>query len=48
MCCVNPQLAKEKKQAEKISTLENKISGMEGALTNIQEMLSKALNNNRK
>lgn len=45
---LNPQLAKEKEQAEKISTLENKISGMEGALTNIQEMLSKALNNNRK
>lgn len=46
MCQLNPQLAKEKEQEKKIGELENKISGMEGTLNNIHEMLSKALNTN--
>lgn len=41
---LNPQLAKEKAQEEKIGALEQKVSGMEGTLTDIREMLSKALN----
>ena len=41
---LNPQLAKEKAQEEKIGQLEQKVSGMEGTLTDIREMLSKALN----
>ncbi len=41
---LNPQLAKEKAQEEKIGALEQKVSGIEGTLTDIREMLSKALN----
>ena len=41
---LNPQLAKETAQEEKIGQLEQKVSGMEGTLTDIREMLSKALN----
>lgn len=41
---LNPQLAKEKEQEEKIDALEGKISGIEGALGTIQDMLAKALN----
>lgn len=40
---LNPQLAKEKAQEEKIGALESKISGVETTLCNIQEMLSEAL-----
>ncbi len=42
---LNPQLAKEKAQEEKIENLEKKVVGMDNALTDIKEMLSKALNN---
>lgn len=48
---LNPQLAKEKEQEEKIGVLEQKVSGVENTLTDIKEMLSKALgggNNNPK
>lgn len=48
---LNPQFAKEKEQEEKIGTLEQKVSGMEGTLTDIKEMLYKALDtssNNQK
>lgn len=41
---LNPQLAKEKEQEEKIGALEEKMTGMEGTLTDIREMLSIALN----
>lgn len=41
---LNPQLAKEKAQEEKIGALEEKVTGMEGTLTDIREMLSIALN----
>lgn len=41
---LNPQLAKEKAQEEKIENLEKKVVGMDNALTDIKEMLSKALN----
>lgn len=40
---LNPQLAREKEQEEKIGTLENKISGVEKTLSNIQEMIAEAL-----
>ena len=40
---LNPQFAKEKEQEEKIGMLEQKMSGMEGTLTDIKEMLSLAL-----
>lgn len=41
---LNPQLAKEKAQEEKIERLEQKVVGVEGALGDIKDMLSKALN----
>ena len=44
-CQINPQLAKEREQEQKIGALEGKINGIEGALGNIQDMLSKVLNN---
>lgn len=40
---LNPQIAKEREQAEKISKLESKVSGMEDTLSDIKGMLSKAL-----
>ncbi len=45
---LNPQFAKEKEQEEKIGLLEQKMSGMEGTLTDIREMLSLALNKTKK
>ncbi len=42
---LNPQLAKEKEQEEKIGALEQKVSGVENTLTDIKDMLAKALNN---
>ncbi len=42
-CSLNPQLAKEKEQEEKIGALESKISGVESTLCGIQDMLAKAL-----
>lgn len=41
---LNPQIAKEKAQEEKITQLETKVCGMEGTLSNIESMLQKALN----
>ena len=43
LCQLNPQLAKEREQEQKIGALEGKITGIEGALGNIQDMLSKVL-----
>lgn len=40
---LNPQLAKEKEQEEKIGVLEQKVSGVENTLTDIKDMLAKAL-----
>lgn len=37
------QIAKEREQAEKITKLESKVSGMEDTLSDIEGMLSKAL-----
>ncbi len=45
---LNPQFAKEKEQEEKIGLLEQKMSGMEGTLSDIREMLSLALNKTKK
>ncbi|WP_295990464.1 hypothetical protein [uncultured Alistipes sp.] len=42
-CSLNPQLAKEKEQEEKIGALESKITGVESTLCTIQDMLAKAL-----
>lgn len=36
---LNPQIAKDKEQAEKISKLEGKVDGMEGTLSEIKGML---------
>lgn len=44
MATLNPQIAKEKAQEQKISQLESKVCGMEGTLSNIESMLQKALN----
>lgn len=41
---LNPQFAKEKEQEEKIGALEQKVCGVENTLTDIKDMLSKALN----
>ncbi len=43
MCVLNPQIAKDKEQEQKISQLESKVCGMEGTLSNIESMLQKAL-----
>lgn len=40
---LNPQIAKEKAQEQKISQLESKVCGMEGTLSNIESMLQRAL-----
>lgn len=40
---LNPHLAKEKEQEEKIGLLESKMSNIEGTLVDIQSMLSSAL-----
>ena len=40
---LNPQIAKDKIQQQKITKLEEEISGVKGALTNIETMLQKAL-----
>lgn len=50
---LNPQLAKEKQQEEKIGVLEQKVSSVENNLLDIKDMLSKALssssnNNNQR
>lgn len=43
LCVLNPQIAKDKAQQEKITQLESKVCGMEGTLSNIEAMLHKAL-----
>lgn len=43
MGVLNPQIAKEKAQEERIGNLESDVSGMKGTLTNIENMLQKAL-----
>ena len=43
MGVLNPQIAKEKAQEQKITQLESKVCGMEGTLSNIESMLQKAL-----
>lgn len=40
---LNPQIAKEKAQEQKITQLETKMSGIEGTLSNIQGMIAQAL-----
>lgn len=40
---LNPRIAKEKEQEKKISNLEEKMEGVEDALTDIKGMLKKAL-----
>ena len=40
---LNPQIAKEKEQAAKISALEGKVSGMEGKLDKMMGLLEKAV-----
>ena len=40
---LNPQFAKDKEQERKIVRLEDKVSGMEGTLSEIKEMLAKSL-----
>lgn len=57
-CCeailreLNPRLAKEKEQEEKIGALEQKVTGVENTLTDIKDMLARALdsgsNNSKK
>lgn len=44
---LNPAIAEKRMQEEKIVCLEEKIGGMETALSNIQKMLSSALNNKK-
>jgi len=41
---LNPQIAKEKAQEQRIGNLEADVSGMKGTLNNIESMLQKALN----
>lgn len=43
---LNPQLAKEKEQEEKIDALESKMGNIEGALNKIQTMLSNLTDKN--
>lgn len=41
---LNPQIAKEREQTEKISKLEGKVSGMEGKVDKMMGLLEKVLN----
>ena len=45
---LNPQLAKEKEQEQKIAMLENRMGGMESTLQDIHKMLNSALSNKSK
>lgn len=45
---LNPSFKKEKEQEEKIGLLEKKMSGMEGTLSDIREMLNIALNKSKR
>lgn len=44
MGVLNPQIAKEKAQEQRIGNLEADMNGMKGTLSNIETMLQKALN----
>lgn len=41
---LNPQIAKEKAQEQRIGNLEADMNGMKGTLSNIETMLQRALN----
>lgn len=45
---INPQLAKEKEQEDKIVSIESKIGGMESSISELKAMLSRALNSDKK
>lgn len=45
---LNPQLAKEKEQEQKIAMLENRMGGMESTLQDIHKLLNSALSNKPK
>ena len=45
---LNPQLAKEKEQEQKIAILENRMGGMESTLQDIHKLLNSALSNKSK
>jgi ribosome-associated translation inhibitor RaiA len=45
---LNPQLAKEKEQEQKIAMLENRMGGMESTLQDIHKLLNSALSNKSK
>ena len=45
---LNPQLAKEKAQEQKIAMLENRMGGMESTLKDIHKLLNSALSNKSK
>lgn len=45
---LNPQLAKEKEQEEKIAMLETKMGGMENILLEIHQKLNSALSSKKK
>jgi hypothetical protein len=45
---LNPQLAKEKEQEEKIAKLESKVGGMESILLDIHQKLNSALSSKKK
>ena len=45
---LNPQIAKERAQAKEIETLKSEVKGMKSSLDNIQDMLSRVLNNGNK
>lgn len=44
MCSLNPRLAEEREQREKIETLERKLGGIEDTVGDMRELLLKALN----
>ena len=44
MGVLNPQIAKEKAQEQRIGNLEADMNGMKGTLSNIETMLQRALN----
>lgn len=45
---INPQLAKEKEQEDKIVSIESKIGGVESSISELKAMLSRALNSDKK
>lgn len=45
---LNPQLAKEKEQEQKIAMLENRMGGMESTLQDIHKLLNSALSGKKK